>query len=440
MSTHVRLLSLLALASAQLIGCAAAEPEAAQPAHHEYYIFVADGLPEALIADVQQRFQELLGKTALPGDVIHCVSAATHQAVASIRVPEGDRNTRFRHPSVRPELSGVTALFSSGSTSSNQQVGLSRLLSTVRALRRTEYPVRVIIIGDPIHDDPQLPGSSMRDSRYPSDGTLESRQSPYYISAQFPAATIITWLTPTANWGSTELHRQAVTRFLRLYFQEGARFIRLTSDAAAAFDFEHPQFEGTVARRNEESCMKIASVVDLQTGEGVTDDPPAPPPMEPEPTPPMPEVVSDEAVNRTLRQAETNARQIVIAIGWRSDDPATDLDIHLSDARYPGEELSFQKPVTSFGKLLRDIQKSGVTEGADFEATWECVVVNHDSLRDLTLWVNAYNLHKPATLRVIRVWNGSRHEFTVPFLGSRGDGAKDANRRHESSAWQKIRL
>ena len=431
-----------------LSGCSSHEPNPGELAQNtEWFLFIADNLPESLQAETADQFQQLLGHRAVPGDIIHVIATPRHTPLASIVVPDGSHNSRLRDRDVKAAMPRLLPLFQpSEQGAAGQQLQLPSVATTVRSLRRTEFPCRVILIGSPIYDDPRQQGWSMTGGMVPTDGALNAEHSPFNNATNFPNGTQISWLSATTDWGDDPAHRDAVTRFNRLYLQtQNGQLTRMTADAETAFHFGTTQFPGSVAPSREEPGVKFVAVQsDRESGPmaerklTVEVDPPQPEPptpVQPAPVEPTPRTPQRTEVETVLADAEANQDVIGLAINWESEDPSCDLDLHVSN-RGVSDELYFSRKETSFGQLFRDVTSSGTIsgDGSNYQ-NWEWTRIHHNRWQDLTVWVHVYSSRKPATVRFIRVLNGRREERVFrlhPNANHRGVP------RAQSSHWHRV--
>ena len=421
-------------------GCSGSAPPD-ESTHSEWFLIVAEGLPDELLETVGSEFQKLVGVTALPGDMVHVIAAPSHRPVASFTVPSGSRNARLRDSSIRSDLAKVKTLFESSSESWGDQLQLPALASTVRSLRDTDFTPRVILVGNPIYQDSKQSGWSMSGGIVPSDGALASSATPFYSAgSEFSDGTTISWLVPVADWGVDQPHRNAVTRFWRLFIQQrGATLTRLTVDSSTAFSGGRMQFEGQLEARND--GVRVLQI----SGEATRDDaPPVKRKVDVDVAPvtiiPPPQQTPRSMAEQAIAEAERTKDHIVLAINWTSEHPACDIDMWVRSAG-ASDELYYGNRQTSFGTLYRDVRSSGSIsgDGDDYE-NWECVRIEHNRAEDLTLWLNVFSTRGPATVRVIGVWNGRRRERTVHLPVSQGDGAVGSNDRESSVYWRRIGL
>lgn len=412
----------------------------------EWFVFVADGIDEDMRSEAAQGFQHLLGEEAIAGDVIHFIASPDQQPVASLIVPSGGRNSRLRHSEIRPKLAKIKPLFDGSRATGNLQLGLPAVPSVVNSLRNTTFSPRIILVGNPLYDDPQQQGWSMVGGYVPQDGALEAAECPFHASANFPEGSTISWLTPSGQWGAGERHRSEVKRFYQLFAQakNQAAVVRFTAKGETAFsagtfrpdsrviaqnDGRQMRFVGQTTERREDVNVRKPVVVDVDASS------PAPSPVTPSS---RPNHQSSQEVEQLLQDAESDPTMIAIAINSASQDAHCDIDMYVSVAGKP-EELCFRQKDTSFGHLFRDVTRSGsINKEADDYQNWEWAKLDHvEDIGDVTVWLNAFQSSKPATVRVICVWKGVRRQKTFTVDGP-GNGGQNKDHRGGSSAWQQV--
>ncbi|NOY42788.1 MAG: hypothetical protein GXP26_13260 [Planctomycetes bacterium] len=415
----LRLKTLAVALTITLYGCG----EALQPAQNqEWFFIVAEGLDAETRHEVGQQLQELVGTTCVENDVVHFILAPSQKPLASMTVPAGSRNRRLRSQEINGELRKLIPYFTTETATGSQQINLPAVPATVRSLRRTQFPARVIIVGTPIYDDPQQGYWSMADGKVPTDASLEAPNCPFHMGVvDFPGGTIAEWFPPTSRFGVDHVHEEAITRYYRLFFQKHkAKLTRLTSNIAIALDGSASQFSDTLSPQQNAELMRT---VRLQISERQPRQSNKP--------------VLEEA-EQVLAAAEEANHEMAFAINWVSEDPSCDIDVHVRSAGCP-EVLFFGNTETPFGKFFRDVQSSGSINGdsANYQ-NWEWVRIDHGRLEDLTIWLNAYRTAEPAQVRIIGVSKGRRYERNIQINGP-GDGGRSED-RELSDAWYKVTM
>ena len=213
---------------------------------HEWFVCVSQPNPQS-----RGLYLDIL-KAAAPGDVVHLVHR--QELVTTLTVPAGTPQSRLRSQKLTDKMATIKEFFSEQATSSqasaDSQPGLYEIPATIRAIRQTKLSCRVLLTGSPLYQDQQRnAGWSMEEGVVPSDSSLELASSPFYGKTDFPEGTQISWLIPTQQWGVDQAHREAVTRFQRLFIQtRGGTLVRMTADPHAALNFRIPQFAGEVQK------------------------------------------------------------------------------------------------------------------------------------------------------------------------------------------------
>ena len=372
--------------------------------------------------EVGQRLQVHIGTTCAEGDVVHFLLTPGQEPLATMTVPAGNRNRRLRSQELGDGLRKLIPYLNAETATGSQQVNLPAVPATLRSLRRTQFPARVIIVGTPLYDDPRQGDWSMADGKVPTDAALEAPECPFNMGVvDFPEDTIVEWFTPTSKFGVDHVHEEAITRFYRLFFQKHkAELTHLTANIALALDGQASQFPDILLPQPSSELMRTARLETSERQPRQTNKP-----------------VLEEA-EQVLEAAEEANDEMAFAIHWFSTDPRCDIDIRVRSAGC-GEVLYFGNKETPFGKLFRDVLSSGSIDddSADYQK-WEWVRIDHGRLEDLTIWLNAYSTTKPAQVRIIGVSKGKRFERNIQINGP-GDGGLSAD-RESSDAWHKMTL
>ncbi|MEZ6128967.1 MAG: hypothetical protein R3C59_09810 [Planctomycetaceae bacterium] len=432
--------------------------------NHEWIIVVSKGLPDAMRNEVKSELQTLIAEVARKADMVHVVSAPDHRPIASLEIPDGDLRTRVRHPSAKRSLQRIGEFLNAAGEEPNHQLQIPALSATVLSLRRTEFPLRIILVGDPVYHDVRQPGWSMANGFVPTDSALQSPICPFGSGvATFPEDSEITWLTPSSTWGTDNLHQSAVTRFYQLFFRlNGGYLARITADARSAFELSGTRLNDDIAMNDDGAArMRLVSLestrpdvepvvntigyeVTAQRVIGSSDRRDSGEEessvRDTEGASESPEDFEEDApedVRELLDAAEHSSDTITFAINWASVDQLCDLDMWIRDSS-TSEELSFKQSETSFGKLLRDVRHSGSLSGREDLSKWEVAEISHNRLRDISLWINVYQTSQPAEGRLIVIWNSQRRE--VPFQFEATSGSRGGGLRIDRRYWQKFNL
>jgi len=432
---------------ATLPGCSGQQPPVN---NQETFFLLPDGTSREFRRELGSEVLAWIGEHCAAGDVVHFIRVPGYDPLTTVVVPAGSANRRLRNPVVHKQLRELVKYIKAETVGGSQQVELPSLPTMIRSLRCTNFPVRVIIAGTPIYDNSKHQGWGMVGGMVPTDGSLDSPTCPFGSGvADFPPGTKAVWWPPKVSFGVDHVHQEAVTRFYRLFFDKhGAKLTHMTSDINATLHAEGSQFTDTVVPQDDGVGMRFAA---LQASErvvvnrsefkvpGSDSTLPGHQPSRPEPalTTEIP-VEVPRAAEQVLIAAEHNQDKIAFAINWESADRECDIDMRILSSG-SSQELNYVHKKTSFGKLFRDVRSSGSIsdDGSNFR-NWEWAEINHNRLKDLTLWLNAYRTQKPATVRVICVWKGQRHEQTIKIAGPGDKGG--AFLRSWSAAWHKVNL
>ncbi len=93
-----------ALILSALQGCARKSAADSELPHYEWFIVVADGMPELQRKQVLGEIEELITRRANPGDCIQLVAAPEHRLLVSFQVPEGSASARLRKPVMKDAI------------------------------------------------------------------------------------------------------------------------------------------------------------------------------------------------------------------------------------------------------------------------------------------------------------------------------------------------
>lgn len=405
----------------------------------EWFFVVSKGLPDTRMKDAERQFVKLVSTVSAPGDRIHLISAQEkkHESVASLTVPTGSPGARLRSKELRGTFPKTTHAFES---SGAKHAGLLYPALPAALNCETEYPKRLILFGSPIYAEPGQEGLHMHDGVVGSDTTIGALYSPVQTDPKYPEGLEAILVADVSGWGTDARHRKAITRYVRAVVQEqSGHLILLTDDPGKSFNFDSPQFtdrivlDGTVdpglisvstesRRRPGNWDMDAVQVPLVRPGVGDTGE----------------RVLG--SFEDAVRHAEGNDKQILIAILWTSEDPNVDLDMRISSQGKEGELFHGNRKLP-WGELQRDVQKSNpnINDNQDLRRC-EYALINHDRIKDLTLWVNVYSAQKPSTIRVVRVWKGERKEREIKVKCMEGDGGANAHWRQFSSAWVRVEL
>lgn len=437
------------------------------PQNREWVLVIARNPPTGIADGLVAEIGELISSDAKTGDVVTILEAPTLRTVSTFTIPRGNGRVRTHSKDMAPRVAEVIEFLrgnrGQGSEEPSQsgaeklQLEVPAIPTKVQSLRRTAYPLRLILVGNPIYDDPRYAGLSFAGSRFPADGMLndlleKARGLPFLNGVDMlPEDTQVTWLTPSSEWGESHIHRQYVKRFWTLFFEKhNGALVGMSENAKEVFDraIDGTQDAGTQdAPQNDDpqepdhpGMLRYAPgdpgpVIDVTFDVSSASTPMAePPPGNSEPP---------KELKRLIQ--ETGSDKILIAINWvrigaaRSAATNCDMDLWVNSGN--GQEtLFFQNMKTSFGELNWDRRVPGSIEGNPDLASWECARIGHNRLTDLSLWINAFETDGPVRIRLIVVWQGKQREVFYNLDVAQGDRADGYQHRESSPAWMKVNL
>lgn len=404
----------------------------------EQFLVIADGTHHNVLQQVKGHISNFISH-APAGSVLHVVRTPDHKVVGTIVVPQGNERGRLRDKGLMHVLAPINAMLSDAGDvpdAFRNQLSLDRLGATYWSLRQTDQPCRITLIGTPVYyDSRQLHWafgelSIEKVKRYPSPSTLTHPDStlPFCRLGRrpIPSDVQIVWLT-NSNWGGDKLREDAVIHFYRHAFatQMGGDLVRMTSDAAAAFDPEIISSFPELDEITDPHPPRMIEFMELQVPEQQPD-----PSMKNGPEPPP-------KLARLFEQVAADPNQILIAINWTSEYPETDLDLWISDGS-GSPELSYLTMKSSFGYLIRDVRHVGDLNGQDLMGKWEVAVLNGVEPSTLSCWLNTYASDgSPVHAKLVVILQGQQtvREFD---LACRGDNASGAVRRDTQEAWRQL--
>lgn len=442
MNTRLMGMGLLGVLLLLAAGCGPDHPgRRSTPRNTETFYVIGSGLTVEERSRLGQALQDQIAEKARYGDVLTIIAAPQHAHVATFVVPEGSRNTRLRHKAIRQQLPALMKFLETISDSGEGQVQLPSLAATVRSLRRTVYPCRIVVVGSPRYVDPRQPAWAMHEPYIPTDASIGAAQTPFTTETTFPADTLVHWLTQKQAEASDPLHREATHRFNRLFVQElGGTLLAITPDVEIAFNFSTPTEAERLQKEPGSPGMRRVTVqfaqptppaeaapVEVPLFEPVrpvTPSLPAPPVAQ-APEPPVQARPAD-AAQSVLDIAQANKDTTAIAITWQCVDSQCDIDLHIRSKGH-AEEMNFSQKITAFGELYRDVQTGGPVAHSSSDFTgWEWARIDHPRTGDLTVMLHTYRASAPVQVQVIWVAGGVRKEqrFQLPALrGSNQDPA-----------------
>ncbi len=234
----------------------------------EYFLAIAEGVPPEVRLAVGNKLQDLIGSELAPGSLVHVLQVPNYQTLATFEVPHGSRKGRLKNRQLFSAWQSVLPFLKNPETKGSTQVNLPRLPAKLRELRQSKFPVRVVIVGSLIYDDPRHPVWKFN-PYVPTDGCLTAEYCPFSGGvSDFPVGTKISWIAPTTDLALDQPVIERIKRFYRLFCDtHGGEIVRIGESATAAFRFNHSQFSDQLAPQKDGVAMrnpKIEAI--LETG------------------------------------------------------------------------------------------------------------------------------------------------------------------------------
>lgn len=233
----------LALFSTLLLpmGCGETHPPTGR---HEYFHYIEEGATSSRRAELGEQLFRFVTERAVPGDVIHCIETPSMSPICSFAIPIATGVARITDPSVGPEIAKLQAYLTANAPGGSHQLGLPSVASSIRRLRRTQLPPRVLLCASPIYDEARHGAWTFANGRAALPRALTAEGSPFAEGCEFlPDGCVVIWLVPPANEDGCidQPHRKGVFDFNRAFIEHyGGTLHRITENVAAAFDFDGP--------------------------------------------------------------------------------------------------------------------------------------------------------------------------------------------------------
>lgn len=455
-------------------GCSEGPPKSPAAPNCELFVIVAGGLPARSYRSIQEQLLQLIANAA-PADRVHLIVSEQHTVLGSFEVQPGQPRVRLRDRRCAATLRAFSEFCrgqiepAPATPTGAGQVAAHLVSETFTQLRVSEFPVRVILVGDPVFYDESRSAWSMRGQNVISDAAIDYRSCPFHVRRRPAGPSFTTYWIAEGQWGDSVDHQVALHRFYDLYFAAlGGRLAVIGSDAPSVFakacvggtpTGPPPQrsadpFVGklSLARTEVQSAFEPGEVVvevrALEAGYVVPVAAEASLPTEEQIDPPSrPAAAATPVVPASLEMAlaAVSREEIGIAIRWWPRDrtaraiPANlDLDLWTTDAQAPGEVVFFSRLKGSFGMLSRDVRESD--RAHDDYRDWEYLLVHHNRLADLTAYIDAYDISVPVVCQVRLANQGVIRDWQCEFDLQRGDRAGEVERREASAFWKKVPL
>ena len=397
----------------------------------EQFFFVADGLP----LNVRLSLRDYIGnwiQSASAGSVLHFVRTPDHKVLGTLEIPTETGRSRRRDPSLVQVLPLINSMLLDSSPVPDDfrgQLALDRLGSSYWALRQSELPARITLVGTPVYHDRKQLQWSFGNARYPSDSSVTHTDSTLPFRRldrkPIPDNIQVIWLLENNDWGDGKLREDAITRFYRHAFAReiGGNLVRMTPDLNSAFQVEFQTGFPPLDELKDSLPPRMITIQHLvpESSQTTTSEPP-------------PELKG------VFRQVADDPSQTLIAINWASLYPATDLDLWIRKS--PGaSELNYQNMTTEFGRLIRDVRQTGDVSNGDILGNWEVAVLKDVEPHELDCWLNAYEANgSPIQVKLITIWKGRKKTQDFSFNVEFGDRASAHDVRTQHNAWKQLEV
>jgi len=399
-------------------------------------LFVAEGLPKDYRETLEHCVASYL-EHAGAGSYLQIYRCPDHYLLASIQIPEGTKQHRFR--SIGEGLNEFVAFLQDESevpADFAQQVGApvvpASIWSSNSANESQTIPTFVAVFGDPIYFDPAEPVWSFRGRRLPSLSSIldPSSTSPFLVTAEhspLPDGTKLLWVAPT-SFVDHEV-QDAMRLFYRQYFdQHSIELIDFSNDIVDAFQNSTRDLESKIPINRDAVDMEPPRMITL---------PPA------QAAPAFGDALGSEtpeSIRNEVLKAKSNGSTL-LALNWQSKASDTDIDLWISRRDSPGVEVNFENQSADFAYLVRDVRSSGTLSSnshADYMA-WELAYLK-SPLPSIELWLNSYvNSAADAACLLLLVHQGSIYQKKIDMKVP-GDRAEARGHRSRSTCWKKIEV
>lgn len=231
------------------------------PSRPQYLIGISPYLENRVKDDVFRRIVRFLLEDAPLGATVGLYDGWHLRTVARIDIPElsafrssRTRATRFREGlgKLKEFLAATHEKPADSPVPLDDALRLPQFLDFVaESIALPEHSLTILLLGNPLYQDPKEPGFSMSDGFFPSDAHLQASrdESVYGLKGDRDSLQ-----DARLYWGYfgdpwlTELHREKITRFWSLYSQlQGAGLAGFSSDLASlftSFSADHPAGAG----------------------------------------------------------------------------------------------------------------------------------------------------------------------------------------------------
>ena len=374
--------------------------------------FSSQQSPDVLKAQAELAITHMLEKLE-PGEMARVFDASKAKLVATFKAPTGKHanNQRVFLNANAKELAGLKKLLKSAEAVPGRVGGMDMpaLFATLGQNYQTEEGADLILLGSPIHDDPQSPSTSIMGGRVPNDGHVaagvgESSYGTSGLSGSLKGYDVYIG-TLTDDWAISNAHRYQVKRFWSLSVEaHGGSLAYFGDDLATLFEkagTDAPDVKHSQPLVATDKLEMLQFVRDTGKVAGIYDARPVPQPA--------PEPVWRSAVNPR------------IGISWNA--PKADLDLFVRPTP-SSPVIYYGQAKVNEGQLYKDFRNSPVNG-------FETVALNGTfDLSETMLAINLYGGRVPAggVSGEIRIAIGDQ-VWAKPFKitaarGNKGKGAE----------------
>ncbi|MCO8122879.1 hypothetical protein NHH03_14115 [Stieleria sp. TO1_6] len=207
---------------------------------YEYWMFVG-----AADAEVFRQLGAKVKELALVGlageSVITIFDCSKQRIVGTATVPYGPAKVRKRNPVFGASYLAIKKFFAQDPADrSSVSLRITEIPMCIEKNRRTELPLRIVLVGDAVYRNPDNPTFDMVEDRYPDVGLIGHPQSPWKTKP-FSTDTELALIPVREDWGSNPTHQVRVQEFYQSWFRElNGQLARLTTDVNLACSFKEP--------------------------------------------------------------------------------------------------------------------------------------------------------------------------------------------------------
>lgn len=212
----------------------------ATDAGREIFIFLPAKLPNPMRQQLLLQIPELLQKSGKL--TLHLIELPSHRVIASLTVPARLSSDAKRRPEFRNGFEQIGKFIQqsksdAGTVTTAVAIDLPMAFGKIAAIRQTEAAPEVLLIGNPLYDNPREPWFSMAPQYVFSDsnwllplGPFGQPVAPITPGSQFQI------VSTKESWGFNSTHEYKTERFYQVGIQQKlqGQLQPITSDLATA--------------------------------------------------------------------------------------------------------------------------------------------------------------------------------------------------------------